>query len=48
MQETMVEKPTQNREVPLDVIKEEEQEDSEEKEDQKNHNDYENEEEQPT
>jgi hypothetical protein len=48
VQETMVEEPTQDLNVPLEAIREEEQEDFEEKEDQENHNDHENEEEQPT
>ncbi len=41
----MVEKPTQDWEVPPEAIREEEQEDFEEQENQENHNDYENEEE---
>jgi hypothetical protein len=45
VQETMVEKPTQDLKVPPKVIREEEQEDSEEQEDQENHDDHENEEE---
>ncbi len=46
--ETMVEKPTLDREVPSKAIREEEQENFEKQEDQENHDDYENEEEQPT
>jgi hypothetical protein len=42
IQETMVEEPTQDLEIPLNVIREEEQED------QENHNDQENEGQQPT
>jgi len=48
IQETMVEKPTQDLDVPFGAIKEEEQEDFEEQKDQGNHNDHENEKEQPT
>ncbi len=48
VQETMVEEPTQDREVPSQVIREEEQVDFEEQENQENHDDHENEKEQPT
>jgi hypothetical protein len=48
MQETMVEKSTQDQKVPLEVIREEEQEDFEEQETQEDHNDHESEEEQLT
>jgi hypothetical protein len=48
VQETVVEEPTQDLDVPFGAIKEEEQEDYEEQEDQENHDDYENEKEQPT
>jgi hypothetical protein len=44
----MVEKPTQDLNVPSKTIMEEEQEDSEEQKDHDNCNDHENEEEQPT
>jgi hypothetical protein len=40
----MVEEPTQDLEVPFEVIREEEQEDSEEREDHENYDDHENEE----
>jgi hypothetical protein len=45
VQESLVEKPTPDFNVPFEAIREEEQEDSE---DQENHDDHENEEEQPT
>ncbi len=48
LQETMVEKPTQDLDVPFEAIKEEEWEDFEEQEDHENCNGHENEEEQPT
>jgi hypothetical protein len=48
VQETTVEEPTQDLEVPSETIREEDQEHFEEQEDQENHNDHENEEEQPT
>jgi hypothetical protein len=48
VQKTMVEKPTQDLNVPFEAIKEEEQEDLEEQEDHDNRNDHENEGEQPT
>jgi hypothetical protein len=48
IQETMVEEPTRDLDVPSGAIKEEGQEDFEEQEDQENHNDHENEKEQPT
>ncbi len=44
----MVEKPTQDLDVPSKAIREEEQEDSENQGDCDNHDDHENEEEQPT
>ncbi len=44
----MVEKPTQDLDVPSKAIREEEQEDSKNQGDCDNHNDHENEEEQPT
>ncbi len=44
----MVEEPTQDREVPFEAIKEEEQKDSEEQEAQENRDDYESEKEQLT
>jgi hypothetical protein len=44
----MVEKSTQDQEVPPEAIREEEQEDSEEQETQEDHDDHESEEEQPT
>ncbi len=47
MQETMVEKPTQDPEDPIEAIREEEQEDSEHEEDRDVRGDHENEEEQP-
>jgi quercetin dioxygenase-like cupin family protein len=43
IQETMVEEPTQDLEVPFEAIKEEEQDYFEEQEDQETHNDHENE-----
>jgi hypothetical protein len=48
VQETMVEKPTQDLDVPSEAIREEEQEDYEEQEDRDSHDDHGNEEEQPT
>jgi hypothetical protein len=48
IQETMVEKPTQDLNVPSKTIREEEQEDSKEQEDRDNYDDHENEKEQPT
>jgi hypothetical protein len=48
VQETMVEEPTQDLEVPSEAIKEEEQEDSKKQEDQENHDIHENEKQQPT
>jgi hypothetical protein len=45
VQEAMVEKPTQDLDVPSEAIREEEQKDYEEQEDHENHNDHENEEE---
>jgi hypothetical protein len=48
IQETMVEKPTQDLDVPSKAIREEEQEDFENQGDCDNHDDHENEEEQPT
>jgi tRNA G26 N,N-dimethylase Trm1 len=48
VQETMVEEPTQDLDVPSKAIKEEEQEDYEEQKDCENHNDHKNEQEQPT
>ncbi len=43
----MVQEPTQDRNVPFEVIKEEEQEEFEKQKDQENHDDPENGEEQP-
>jgi hypothetical protein len=43
--EMMVEEPTQDLNVPFEVIRKEEQEDSEDQEDHDNRNDHENEEE---
>jgi len=48
VEETMVEKPTQDLDVPSEAIREEEQDDFEEQEGQENINDHESEEEQPT
>jgi hypothetical protein len=48
LQETMVEEPTQDLNVPSEAIREEEQDDFEEQEDQENLDDHESEEEQPT
>jgi hypothetical protein len=48
VQETIVEEPTQDLDVPFEGIREEEQEDSEDEEDCDVHNDHENEKEQPT
>jgi hypothetical protein len=48
VQESLVEEPTQDLDVPFEAIKEEEQEDSENEEDRDIHNDHENEEEQLT
>jgi len=47
IQETMVEEPTQDLDVPSEVVREEEQEDSEDEEDCDVHDDHENEKEQP-
>jgi hypothetical protein len=48
VQETMVEKPTQDLDVSSEAIREEEQNDFEEQEDQENLEDHESEKEQPT
>jgi len=48
MQETIVEKSTQDLEIPPKSIREEKQEDSEEQETQEDHDDHESEKEQPT
>jgi hypothetical protein len=47
VQETMVEEPTQNPDVPPQAMRGEEQKDSEGEEDRDNHEDHESEEEQP-
>jgi hypothetical protein len=48
IQETLVEEPTQDLDVPFETIKGEEQEDSKEQKDRDNYDDHENEEDQPT
>jgi hypothetical protein len=48
VQETTVEEPIEDLDVPSEAIREEEQEDYEKQEDRDNHDDHENEEEQPT
>jgi hypothetical protein len=48
MQETMVEEPTKDLNVPSEAIKEEEQKDYEKERDRENRDDHENEEEKPT
>ncbi len=44
----MLKEPIQDRQIPSEAIREEEQKDSEEQENQENHNDHEKEKEQPT